>query len=209
MLIFLAILEHPEDEESFTRLYHYYKGLAFWTANQILQDEHLAEDAVQEAFIRIAKNFSKISPKDSIECNRTKNFISIVVERAAIDVYRKRKRQLGREVLLERLDDTMFVLEDRGFEDNQEESEVFQAIRSLPKRYGEVMLLHYVHELNSREIARLLGMKEGTVRSNLSRGIAKLKKALLHNDASDPPGPNHPVGGGKKIRVSRDGRSML
>jgi len=46
----------------------------------------------------------------------------------------------------------------------------------LPKKYQEVIVLHYMEEKSIPEIAFILDKKEGTVKSLISRGIAKLKK---------------------------------
>ena len=183
MLIFLAMLDDPDDKDRFARLYNEYKGLAFWIANQILKDEYLAEVAVQEAFVRIAKNFSNISLDEAAAPRQTKSFVTVVVERAAIDIYRARKKQMNCEVLSEKIDDTMFALDEYGEESLLGESVLFQAVRQLPKQYGEIMLLHYVHDLSNQEIARLLDMKEATVRSNLSRGVSKLRALLLEDES--------------------------
>ncbi|MCH5251840.1 MAG: sigma-70 family RNA polymerase sigma factor [Lachnospiraceae bacterium] len=171
MLLFISMLDGPDEVNQFTRLYNYYNKLAFWVANRILQDAFLAEDAVQEAFLRIARNFSKISIKDSLECSKTKNFVVIIVERAAIDIYRKRKKLIEREIPAEALEETAYAMENP---ENDEDNEIFRAIRSLPKRYSEVLLLRYVNGLNNNEIASLLNMKESTVRTNLTRGRKRL-----------------------------------
>ena len=172
MLLFFSILEEPDEKSQFTRLYNYYHKLAFWAANRILKDNYLAEDALQEAFIRIAKNFSKISVKNSLECSKTKNFIVIIVERAAIDIYRKRKKYMANEISAEELEKTAYIMEDL---EDEEENRIFRAIRSLPKKYSEVLLLRYVNGFTNSEIAGLLNMKESTVRTNLMRGRKRLE----------------------------------
>ena len=176
MLIFLSMLDDPQDARRFTKLYYHYEGLAFYVAKQILKDDSLAEDAVQEAFTRIAKNFSKISKKDPIECNKTKSFIVIIVERVTIDIYRKQKKIWQNELPSDELEKTTFVAEDLKLE---EENRVYEAIRSLPKKYGEVLMLRYVNGLNTKEIAGYLGMNESTVRTNLARGKRQLEQLLI------------------------------
>ena len=54
---------------------------------------------------------------------------------------------------------------------------VCRRLRKLPEKYQEVIVLHYLEEQTVPQIARLLGKKEGTVKSLISRGIAKLKAA--------------------------------
>lgn len=67
--LFLALIDTEEDKIKFVTLYEKYRKLMFYIANDILKDTDLAEDAVQEAFFRIAKNFKKVG---EISCPQTK-----------------------------------------------------------------------------------------------------------------------------------------
>ena len=51
VLMCLQISENAEDQNRFQMLYERYRGLMFWRAMQILQNENDAEDAVQQAFL--------------------------------------------------------------------------------------------------------------------------------------------------------------
>ena len=62
---YLQLLDTEEEQRDFTLLYETYRKLMHWIAKRILYDEGLAEDAVQEAFLRIAKNFYKIKENHS------------------------------------------------------------------------------------------------------------------------------------------------
>lgn len=93
------MVEGPEEQSKFRALAARYERLMFHVARQILPNEQDAEDAVQEAFLAIAKNFSKISAVDS---PKTKAFVVIVTESKAIDIARKNARQ-GQQVPLEDL----------------------------------------------------------------------------------------------------------
>ena len=55
---------------------------------------------------------------------------------------------------------------------------VHAQLRKLPDKYQAVIVLHYLEEKTVLEIAAILGKKEGTVKSLLSRGIGKLKKIV-------------------------------
>lgn len=72
--IFLMMLDTEDEKSRFVQLYHQYRKLMHYEAKRILKDDHLAEDAVQEAFLRIAKNFHKVG---EIFCPQTKNFTVI------------------------------------------------------------------------------------------------------------------------------------
>ncbi len=61
---------------------------------------------------------------------------------------------------------------------SQGHREVLEAVLSLPKRYKDVIYLHYFEGYTAAEIGSILGKKENTVYSLLSRGRGMLKKEL-------------------------------
>ena len=61
MLIYLQVIDAPEDRDQFITLYETYRGLMFYVANQILQNEQDAEDAVHDAFLSVAEHIKKFS----------------------------------------------------------------------------------------------------------------------------------------------------
>lgn len=97
MLIYLQVIDAPEDRDQFITLYETYRGLMFYVANQILQNEQDAEDAVHDAFLSVAEHIKKFS---RLERHKTKAFLVTIVENKAIDLYRKkpiaRKKFSGR-----------------------------------------------------------------------------------------------------------------
>ena len=86
LMMYLSLVETPEEKSKFEQLYHRYKKTMHFCAKQILQDDVLAEDAVHEAFLKLTKYLRKI---DDVSCNKTKRFVVIVVESAAKDIYRR------------------------------------------------------------------------------------------------------------------------
>lgn len=87
---YLQLLETEGEKQKFERLYERYRRLMHWIAVGILQDEHLAEDAVHEAFLRILQNFDGI---DEILSPKTRNFVVIVVRNASLNLKKKQKRE--------------------------------------------------------------------------------------------------------------------
>ena len=57
MLIYLMMIDSPEDQSKFEKVYLTYKGPMYHTAYKVLNNE---EDAVHNAFVKIAENISKI-----------------------------------------------------------------------------------------------------------------------------------------------------
>ena len=72
MIVYLQMLETSEEQVRFEELVHTYKNLMFYVANQVLNNDYDAEDAVQQAFFAILKNFEKIS---EIKCPQTRSFV--------------------------------------------------------------------------------------------------------------------------------------
>lgn len=97
MLIYLQVIDAPEDRDQFITLYETYRGLMFYVANQILQNEQDAEDAVHDAFLSVAEHIKKFS---RLERHKTKAFLVTIVENKAIDLYRK-KTHRKEEILWE------------------------------------------------------------------------------------------------------------
>lgn len=72
----LALIDEPSDKEKFTKIYYAYNDMMFRTAMKVLNNKSLAEEAVQDSFIKIAKNISKFSEP---VCSKSAGFIVIIV----------------------------------------------------------------------------------------------------------------------------------
>lgn len=77
MLIYLQVIDAPEDRDQFITLYETYRGLMFYVANQILQNEQDAEDAVHDAFLSVAEHIKKFS---RLERHKTKAFLVTIAD---------------------------------------------------------------------------------------------------------------------------------
>ena len=148
MLVYMTLMDSKVDRAKFEQVYQCYKGLMFYTANMILHNTQDAEDAVHNAFVKIAENISKIQ---EASCPKTKAFVVTIVENTAIDLYRKKKRC-----------DTI------DFQDNLPEAPVdlesgtalASCMAKLPARYRQILLLKYCYGFSNKELARLLSITE-------------------------------------------------
>ena len=149
-------------------------------AMQILKDHQLAEDAVQEAFLRLVKNFSKIG---QVNCPRTRLFTVIIVRNISLTMLAERKK----ENVLER-PEAMIPIEYDLEEDVLERiayEEVLSAIRELPVIYRDILYLQYVEEYKLTEISKLLGIEAETVKKRAQRGRKKLLEQLTKEHEND------------------------
>lgn len=65
LTLYLSLIDTQEERDKFERLFHQYERCLKYTAQNILFDEHLAEDAVQETFIRIIAAWIKLTSQTS------------------------------------------------------------------------------------------------------------------------------------------------
>lgn len=170
LFMYLSMVDTPEEKSKFEKIYFRYRKLMFYCANQILQDEKLAEDAVQEAFLKIIKHLKKIT---DVECNKTKHFIVIIVECAAKDIYRKEKKHT--QISWEEMEQTYACSLKEKMTDL---TEVEEAILKLPLTYRQIFMMKYVGGYSNKEIGEILDVRQGTLRQRILRGKEMLEKIL-------------------------------
>lgn len=145
-------------------------------AYSVTKDWYLAEDVVQEAFI---KAYKKI---DSIEdIGKIKAWLSSITMRTAIDCFRSEKRRRWIPVDLSLMDPSSFVhgiewVTDIKVEEKLLKDEITRLMDYLSNEYQEVLLLKMQYGLKENEIAHLLQLNSSTVKTRLYRARKKLKQ---------------------------------
>lgn len=173
MIIYLQTIEDPDDRAKFEQLYEYYRAYMVKTANKILQNDFDAEDAVHNAFISISKHMDKVHDPLS---HTTRGYVTIIVERKAIDLYRMRTRFVSLEYIEKEVGISFPPPED---------DDVARCLSKLPPRYRHVIMLKYHHGYTIDEIADMFGMKPGAVRKLDQRARAKLEKICREEGVYD------------------------
>jgi RNA polymerase sigma-70 factor (ECF subfamily) len=128
-----------------------------------------AEDLVQEAFVRASSAGGRFGRVDNPEA---------WLRRTAINLHRNRWRKLrnfGR--VRSRL---VGIADPPGLQ--EQHVLVVEALRTLPAGQREVLALHYLADLPVAEVAELLGVPEGTVKSRLTRGRDALAALLAEEE---------------------------
>ncbi len=131
-----------------------------------------AEDLVQEAFVRAVAAGQRFLRTTNPEA---------WLRTTAVNLHRNRWRKLRNfskvRSRLETPPEDVPGLDDR--------MDVAEALRSLSRQQREVVALHYLADLSVIDIARELGLPEGTVKSRLSRGRESLAHALSPTEEVD------------------------
>ncbi|MGV8147297.1 MAG: RNA polymerase sigma factor [Alkaliphilus sp.] len=176
MLIYLTILEDEEEKSKFEELYIEYRQILFWVAKSILKDEQLAEDALHQAFLKIVDNLDKIN---EIKCHKTKGFLVVIVKSVSLNMLEKTKRQQVESIDLydNQLSNECYSVENEVVSKN-EYDRLVQIILELPPEYANILLLKYSHELNTKEIAKILNISSSNVRKRIQRGKGKVIEAV-------------------------------
>lgn len=170
-MIYLEAIGTKEEKTKFERIYIKYRKIMFYTAERILNDRHMAEDAVHQAFLRIINHMEKI---DEADCHKTKAFLVIITEHIAIDIYRKRKQ----EDTLSFDEFEIYISGGASFEDEVID-EVSEAVLKLPINYSTVLKLKFYLGYSDFEIAKILDITEDNVRQRISRAKKKLSELLV------------------------------
>lgn len=147
MLICLSLIETPEDRSKFEKVYIAYQKTMFNQAYGVVKNQQDAEDAVHDAFEYIAKNIGNIEEPIS---KKTKVYVSIIAKNKAIDICRK--KQSRQELPLEEIDSpTIEQLPDHG---------LARCILQLSERDRQWILLRYYNGYSTKEIAKMMSLKE-------------------------------------------------
>lgn len=178
-----AVLEHAQAAEvempleSVDALVTGYSLMAFRIAYSILRNHHDAEDAVQECFLRVLKHRKRLH-----EVRNSKTWVARIAWTAALDRRSTRAKVLanedasGQELLVQVRDQNPAV--DEQLVRQQLQGLLEQMISSLPEKLRHPLQLSTVQELNSAEIAEILAIPEGSVRTRLMRARQCLKEKL-------------------------------
>ena len=167
--IYLSLIDE-NDMSRFEKIYYKYKNLLFYIANGILPDITDAEDAVQEAFIRIAKNMDKIEDTESVA---TKNFVAIIAKREALRISEKKyKSSEDKEIDLDTIEDTKA---------QDALISIQNSLNLLPDEYCYLMNLKYVFGYSGKEISEITNLTETNVRQKLFREKRMLEEIINGN----------------------------
>jgi len=171
----LVELAKGGDVRAYGELVDRYREISFRTAYLIARNGADAEDATQDAFVKAYYALDRFRSAEPF-----RPWILRIVSNEA----RNRRRSAGRR---ERL--ALRVVERRGPGDaapspdaaaiaQETRRTLVAALEMLPERDREVIACRYLLELSEAETATTLGIRPGTVKSRLSRGLARLRREL-------------------------------
>ena len=158
----------PDALEGVTALYRDHALGLIRLAVVMLGDRQAAEDVVQDAFAGLYRRWHALS-----DTGKAQSYVRSSVLNGSRTVLRQRARRPDAVA-----DGVAAASAEYEALIGEEHREVLRAIRALPDRQREALVLRYYLELDEEDIARSMGISRGTVKSTTSRAIAALRQRL-------------------------------
>jgi len=159
-------------------LFKYFYGKMFAVCLTYVSDKDEATDILQEGFIKV---FKKIHTFDSSSGAKLHSWIKRIMSNTAIDYLRVRKRV--KFTPMETVGNTISVpneIEEMEFmeETDLKASKALELISQLSPVYRTIFVMFAIEDYSHKEIAEMLGISEGTSKSNFFKARNKVKTLL-------------------------------
>jgi RNA polymerase sigma-70 factor (ECF subfamily) len=145
--------------------------LAFRVAYGVLRNREDAEDVTQESFAKAYKSFSSLRDREQF-----RSWIVRITWRMALDFQRSRKRRTRREEI--HMESTPTSIAGPDVVEKERADRLWKAIDALPEKMRIVIVLANIEEHDTHEIASMLEVPEGTVKSRLFHARRQLKELM-------------------------------
>lgn len=177
----LARLALKGDQQAFGEIVGLYQDKLYHMAYRMLGSRQEAEDAVQDAFLRVYRNLDRYD-----DTMKFSTWIYRIATNLCIDRLRKRKPTYSLDADTtehEGLDGYSMIPSDNRTPESEvllseTQQIVHKAIETLPAKYKSVMVLRYMHDLSLQEIGDVLDMPVTTIKTRVHRGREFLRKKL-------------------------------
>jgi RNA polymerase sigma-70 factor (ECF subfamily) len=172
----LVELVAQKDAGALEALYERYGRAAYSLARRILTEETLAQDVVQEVFLSLWRDARRFDAGRGTVAT----YLLSMTHHRAVDVVRREenlRRWRTSDEGLELEADPKVRVEDEVLT-SERRAEVRSALQELPAAQREALLLAYFGGYTQREVAALVGVPLGTVKTRMAAGMRKMKEAL-------------------------------
>lgn len=175
----LAALENDKQRNELAAFYEQYKNRFFNIAYSKLHNPEEAEDAVQEAFLRVVDNPNKFFEMSNQEHVR---FVDGIVRHVSVDKFKK--KQKNNAVSIDDIGDDIMsgtISPEEKYITDASADELVQFVLTLPESQRQALFM-YIHEkLSYSEISKILGISEDLARKRVSNARKAIKDFAERN----------------------------
>ena len=164
----LVLAAQAGDSTAFAGLVRRHQRRAYAVARSIVLTHDDAEDAVQEGFLHAFRALERFRPEQAFGA-----WLHRIVANAALDIARRKKVRDADE-----LPETLASPHRDPAESDELRVRLASALQTLGERQRSVIVLHDIEGYKHAEIGALLGIPEGTARSDLHHARAHLRRLL-------------------------------
>ncbi len=194
-------VQMQDDAEAFALLVERWEGPIRNLCTRMLGDAHRGEDLAQEAFARV---FAK--RKEYEARGKFSTFLWRVALNLCYDELRKRerRRETSLDIDSEDLEVSYAASElppDVSLARDEAADNVRTALMKIPETYRSVLILRHYEDLKFREIADVLGIPDGTVKSRMAEGLTRLGQLLEADRRRDASASGYRVEPRKELLV--------
>lgn len=155
-------------DAEFTAYLHARQPTLLRTAYLLTGDRHQAEDVLQTALAKLYLSWDRVHQRNAVDA-----YVRRILVNENISSWRRGWRR--REVVAERLPEPS-ATEDRY--DDGTGAALWQVVQTLPAKARAVVVLRYYEQLSEAEVADVLGISTGTVKSQCHRALATLRERV-------------------------------
>ena len=173
-LFYLGVINGDDDRRTLEYYYRTYQRQMFYAAYSVVKNESDAEDAVQNAFIGIAKHVDVLVSADE---DKGRGYCIKAARNAALNIVRTNDYNQS----VASVDEMYFLADEKSFDemlDSAETEDILDVIRNMDDVYRDVLYLRYVMDMPVKKIADVLDRKVSAVKQQLVRGKKMLISAL-------------------------------
>ncbi|MFE2884633.1 SigE family RNA polymerase sigma factor [Streptomyces sp. NPDC059272] len=173
---------NADDEREFREFVAARSRSLLHTTYLLTGDWEQARDLLQTALASTARRWSRLRDRQQPE-----TYVRRVIYHAQID--RFRLLSWGKETVTDTVPDSPTQAADWA-DTVVQRHDIMTALRQLPKRQRAVIVLRYFEDLPDAEIAEILGIAQGTVRSQTHKALASLRAAFAETGSSTMSSPS-------------------
>lgn len=148
-------------------------------SRMVLSHSHLVEDVVQETLIKVAAGLSRFRPDGAATVATWAMRIGVNV---AIDTLRRAQRESGRRQRFRQAAPSVSAAPD--LERHVLVGQIYRTLEALPPELRAALILRAYHDMDYAEIAEVLDVPVGTVKSRISRARTALRQQLSRGEAN-------------------------